>query len=95
MRLMQSSGADLARGRIVNGQHGTDSELDRKFWVALVLYAVLAVLVWFTMSGDKVFVFNRWVDLRLVPLIVIGALALRTVVARQAGNTRRRGESDS
>ncbi len=95
MRLIQSSGADLARGRIMNGLHGTDSEIDRKFWVALVLYVVLAVLVWFTMSGDKVFVFNRWVDLRLVPLIVIGGLALRTVVVRQAGNIRRRGESDS
>ena len=95
MRLMQSSGADLDRRRITNGLHGTDSEFDRKFWVALVLYGVLAVLVWFTMSGDKVFVFNRWVDLRLVPLIVIGGLALRTVLARQAENIRRRGESGS
>ena len=37
------------------------SDLDRKFWVALVLYAVLAVLVWFTMGDGKVSSWgSRW-----------------------------------
>jgi hypothetical protein len=35
------------------------------------------------------------VELRLVPLIVIGGLALRTVLARQAEKIRRQGEKNS
>jgi hypothetical protein len=51
----------------------------------------LAVLVWFTMSEGKVFVLGRPVEVRLVPLVVIGGLALRTVLARQAEKIRRGG----
>jgi hypothetical protein len=29
----------------------TDSELDRRFWIALALYGVLLALVWFTMDA--------------------------------------------
>jgi hypothetical protein len=67
------------------------SDLERRFPVALGLYAVLAVLVWFTMGEGKVLVMGRAVELRLVPLIVIGGLALRTVLARQAERIRRGG----
>ena len=65
------------------------TELERKYWLALGLYAVLAALVWFTMDAGKVMVFGRPVELRLVPLIIIGGLALRTVLARQAERIRR------
>ena len=68
---------------------GANSELERRFPIALGLYAVLALLVWFTMGEEKVLVHGRLVDLRLVPLIVIGGLALRTVLARQADRIRR------
>jgi hypothetical protein len=71
------------------------ADLDRKFRWALALYAVLAALVWFTMDAGKVMVFGRPVELRLVPLIIIGGLALRTVLARQADRIRRRGEKGS
>jgi hypothetical protein len=57
--------------------------------MALGLYAVLGLLVWFTMGEGKVLVHGSPVDLRLVPLIVIGGLALRTVVAHQAEKIRR------
>ena len=63
--------------------------------MALGLYAVLAVLVWFTMGEGSVLVFGKPVELRLVPLIVIGGLALRTVLARQAEKIRRQGEKNS
>ena len=69
----------------------TGSDLDRKFWVALALYGVLAALSWFTLGEGKVFVMGRPVELRLLPLIVLGGLALRTVVARQAEKIRRGG----
>ena len=94
-RLMQSSGADLARERMAADLRSTGSELDRKYWVALALYAVLALLVWFTMGAGKIPVFGRPVDLRLVPLVVIGAVALKTIVARQAERIRRGADSES
>ena len=65
------------------------SDLQRRYPLALALYAVLAVLVWFTMDAGKVMVHGKPIDLRLVPLIVIGGLALRTVVARHAERIRR------
>jgi hypothetical protein len=67
----------------------TGAELERKFWVALGLYAVLGVLVWFTMGDGRVLVMGKPVELRLVPLMILGGLALRTVVALQADRIRR------
>ena len=81
--------------RKAKGVHTSGAELDRKYWVALGLYTVLAVLVWLTMGEGKVFVMGKPVELRLVPLIVIGGLALRTVLARHADRIRRGGEKDS
>ena len=75
--------------------HSTGSELEKKYWTALALYGILAALVWFTMDAGKVLVFGRPVELRLVPLIIIGGLALRTVVALQADKIRGSGEKDS
>ena len=71
------------------GLTGAPSDLNKRFRVALVLYVGLGLLVWFTMGEGKVRVHGRQVDLRLVPLIVIGGLALRTVVAHQAERIRR------
>ena len=72
-----------------------DTDLDRKFWAALAIFAVLAALAWLTMGDGSVLVFGKPVELRLVPLIVIGGLALRTVLARHAEKIRRAGEKDS
>jgi hypothetical protein len=68
------------------------SDLARRYPVALALYVVLGLLVWFTMEAGKVLVMGKPVDLRLVPLMVLGGLALRTVVARQADRIRGGGE---
>lgn len=46
-----------------------------KFWIALATYAVLAVINAFWLAGT----------LRLAVWILLGGLALKTVVARQAG----------
>ncbi len=70
------------------------TDFDRKFWAAMAMFAALAALVWFTMDTGLVLVFGRPVELRLVPLIIIGALALRTVLARQAEKIRRQGEKN-
>ena len=68
------------------------SDLARRYPVALALYVVLGLLVWFTMEAGKIMVMGKPVDLRLVPLMVLGGLALRTVVARQADRIRGGGE---
>ena len=70
----------------------TGFDLAKRYSVALVLYALLAVLVWFTMDASKVLVMGKPVELRLVPLIIIGGLALRTVLALQAERIRHGGE---
>jgi nicotinic acid phosphoribosyltransferase len=62
--------------------------------VALALYAVLAVLAWFTMGADKVLVNGNWVDLRLLPLFVLGVLAVRTVLAAKADRIRRSSKEE-
>ena len=88
---MSLQGSELDRtmkgaGRL--GLESSGSDLNRKFWIALALYGVLGLLVWFTMGEGKVLVHGRPVELRLIPLIVIGGLALRTVVAHQAQRIR-------
>jgi hypothetical protein len=73
----------------------TGDDLEKRFPKALLLYGVLALLVWFTMDAGKIMVMGRPVELRLVPLVIIGGLALRTVLARQAERIRRSGEKES
>jgi hypothetical protein len=72
----------------------TGSDLDRKYWVALALYGVLAALAWFTVGEGTVLVHGKPVELRLLPLIIIGGMALRTVLARHAEKIRRSGNGD-
>ncbi len=78
--------------RIVQGLGSTSEDIDRKFWIALGLFAVLALLAWFTIGKGSVIVMGKPVEIRLIPLIVIGGLVLRTVLARQAEKIRRQGE---
>jgi hypothetical protein len=68
------------------------SDLDRRFWVAMTLYAVLAALAWFTLGEGAILVEGRPVEIRLLPLVLFGGLALKTVLARQADKIRRGGE---
>jgi hypothetical protein len=76
------------------GLEGASPDLERRFPIALALYAVLGLLIWFTMGDEKVLVHGKWVDLRMVPMIVIGGLAVRTVLARQADRIRRSGSGN-
>ncbi len=70
----------------------TGSDLERRYPVALLLYGVLAVLVWFTVGEGKVVVFGKPVELRLIPILILATFALRTVLVRQADKIRHGGE---
>ena len=94
MLYMRDEPQMVARNGSEKSRKRADSDLDRKYWAALGMYAVLALLVWFTMDGGKFLVMGKPVELRLLPLIVIGGLALRTVLARQAEKIRRGGEKN-
>ena len=86
MREEPDAVADAGSGR--EGLKQAGGELARKFRVAIVLYAILAALSWFILDG-KILVGGRLVELKLIPLVIIGGLALRTVLAMKAEKIRR------
>ena len=79
----------FAQKRRIEGLQSSGRDLNRKCWIALTLYCVLAILDWFAVGSGKVLVNGKPVELRLVPLIILGGLALRTVLAQQADRIRR------
>ena len=89
MREEPGAAVDAGSGRESFKPSG--NELDRKFRVALVLYAILAALSWFTLDG-RIPVGGRLVELKLIPLVIIGGFALRTVLAMRAEKFRREAQ---
>ena len=94
MRGWRRNDEHVAQKRKIESLRSTGSDLDRKYWIALALYGVLAALAWFTVGEGTVLVHGKPVELRLLPLIIIGGMALRTVLARQAEKIRRSGNGD-
>jgi hypothetical protein len=64
------------------------SRLDRKFWTAIGLFAVLAVVIWFTVGDESTIVFGRQVQIRWIPLFVVGTFVFRAYIAREADKIR-------
>ena len=65
------------------------ASLDKKYWIALGLYAVLAVLAWWTIGDGTVAVFGRQIGVRWIPVFILGTFAFKTYVAMQADRVRR------
>ncbi len=61
---------------------------ERRFYIALGLYALLAVLVWTTRSYTPIRIEGRVVDFRIIPSLILGMFALRTVLFRHAERIR-------
>jgi hypothetical protein len=83
---------NAARSREERPEVGSGSSgpgLERKFGIALALYVVLAVLVWFTIGEGKISVFGRLIEIRWVPIFILATFAFRTVMAMQADRIRR------
>ena len=83
---------DQGSGQESSGQEDSGHEIrrDRKFWIALGLYGVLAVAIWFTLGEGTVLVLGRRVEIRWIPMFVIGTFVFRTYMAREADKIRRR-----
>ncbi len=79
--------AESGAGSELQGLSESSSKMDRKYRMALILYVILAALSWFTLDA-RIPVGGRLVELRLVPLVIIGGLALRTVLAMKAEKIR-------
>ena len=75
-------------------QAGQDAKnkADRKFWTAIGMFAVLAVVIWFTVGDGSTIVFGKQVEIRWIPLFVIGTFVFRAYVAREADKIRRNSE---
>jgi hypothetical protein len=84
--------AALAAKRREERLGSTGLELERKYRIALALYVVLAVVVWFTIGEGKVPVFGRLIEIRWIPIFVLATFAFRTVMAMQADRIRRSKE---
>ncbi len=66
---------------------------DKKFWIAMTLYAVLAALAWMTMTNQGIQVAGNGISLRGLVLILLGFFAARTVLHWRAEKIRaERGE---
>jgi hypothetical protein len=72
----------------------TQLRTERKFWTAIGLFAVLAVIIWFTAGENMVSVFGRQIEMRWIPLFVIGTFAFRAYMAREADKIRRRSQDE-
>jgi hypothetical protein len=69
-------------------------QAERKFWIALGLFGVLGAVSWFTLGEGTTLVFGRPVEIRWVPMLVIGMFVLRTIMAREADKIRRSKDAE-
>jgi hypothetical protein len=62
--------------------------IERRFYVALVIYAVLGLLIWTTLGYTPIRIEGRDIDFRVVPSLILGMFAVRTILFRQAERIR-------
>jgi len=79
--LVKEAGEDRAKR--------SGSDLEKKYPVALAMFVILAVVAWFTVGDGSVIVHGRPVQLRLIPVVILGLFAFRTYVAMHADRIRR------
>jgi hypothetical protein len=60
----------------------------KRFYVALAIYAVLAVLIWVTMEDVPLPVGNGQLGIRSLTLIVLALFAVRTILHFRAEQIR-------
>jgi hypothetical protein len=63
----------------------------KRFWLAMGIYAILAILAWILMSNEQIPIGNGGVSFRGLTLAILAFFAVRTVFLWRA---RMRGEED-
>ena len=56
---------------------------EHRFFVSLVLYAVILLLIWTTISFAPVVIAGRIVDIRWIPTLIVGMFAAKSWIHRQ------------
>ena len=64
-------------------------DLERRYWVALAIYAILGILIWFTLGDGTVHVAGREVKLKWIPALILAGFVFRTMLHRKAERLRR------
>ena len=72
---------------------GFQMDQKKRFYLAMALYVVLALLVWFTMDDSSVPVAGGQVSLRTLTFALLGFFAARTVLHWNAERIRAEKES--
>ena len=66
----------------------------KRFYVALAIYAVLALLIWVTMEDVPLPVGNGQIGIRSLTLIVLALFAVRTVLHFRAEQIREQRDEE-
>jgi hypothetical protein len=88
-QLDRDSGALPGDDREKRSGGSLGNDLEKKYPVALVMYALLAIAAWFTVGEGNVTIAGRHVEVRLIPILILALFAFRTYVAMQADRIRR------
>jgi hypothetical protein len=70
--------------------------LERRYRVSLIVYALLAIAIWFSMSGESFQVRESWISFRVsfraIALVILGLFAFKTLLHRKAEQIRGSGD---
>jgi hypothetical protein len=68
-------------------------QLEKRYYTALVVYAVLGALIWFTLGDETIHISGREIKMKVLPAIVVAGFALKTVLHWHAERLRAQGEA--
>jgi hypothetical protein len=67
-------------------------EQAKRLWLALGMYAVLAMLAWAVMSSDPIDIAGGQISFRGLTLVILGFFAARTILSWRASRIRAESE---
>ena len=81
-----------------NRERDLKMEKRKRFYVALAVYAVLALLAWMTMSSEPISSgngwLNNWVSMRALTIAILAVFAFRTALHWKAGQIREQDDEE-
>jgi hypothetical protein len=68
-------------------------QLERRYYTALVVYALLGALIWFTLGDETLHISGREIKMKVLPAVIVAGFALKTILHRHAERLRAEGEA--